>query len=485
MKLKTNKVNQLIDTFFTSKWSIYLILLIASLIVLSNLDRQSLWVDEIFSAHTSIKVFSLNEMFTQYIFKDVHPPLYPILLYYWSDVIGNSDFTIRLLSFFFIIISFSFSYFLLNKYFTKQIAIIFIALSTFTPGILYYAQEARTYALLYGLANLLSVLFIIFVFKIKENKNIQINLLIPYLFLGVLICYTHFFGYILIFALSIVLLGYSLFLHRKKAIFQLLTTSLLIGIFALIWLFIIFYYGDIIDKTSGNFWIKNDYFSLLLGVGAMLFGSIKSITVLIVLFVLIIFIILPLHLFFKASKKQIFILFPLLLIITISTLISLHTPITTPRNLIVIIPLILLFVTFIFKNLYDEKKVLIILYLTVLLISSIWKNFTYTKQDWKGASAYIEKNFDNTQCKIPTTSRIDRPTGQNFLIYPSYYLGTKFSYLTNGPELQNSCNLIYFDGHTSKEKIHKLLLENKITVSYTILDFNYVYVVIKNDNGSF
>lgn len=481
MRLKSNKANQWIDTFFTSKWSIYLIFLITSLIVLPNLARESLWFDEIFSANVSLKVSSLHEMFTQYIFKDVHPPLYPILLYYWSDIIGSSDFSIRLLGYLSILISFSFSYFLLNKYFTRKIAIIFIAISAFTPGILYYAEEARSYALLYGLANVLSILFIIFMLKIKQNKIIHKNLLIAYLIVGILVCYTHFFGYILIFSLSMILLGYSIFLHRKRTIFQLFIISLFIAIFGLVWLFILFYYGDIGDKTNGHFWIKNNYFSLVSGVSGILFGSIKAIAIEAILIILII---LPFHIFFNSLKKHSFILLPIFLILAISILVSLHTPITTTRNLIIIIPLILLFITFLIDDSYDKKKILISLYLVVLLISSVWKNFTYEKQDWKGASEYIEKNFDNARCQIPISSRIDKSTSQNFLMYPSYYLGTKFSYSANGPELQNSCNLIYFDGHTNKERINKLLSEKKITVPYKILDFNGVYVVIKNDNSS-
>jgi len=450
--------------------------------VLPNLARESLWFDEIFSANLSLKSHSIYEMFTQYIFKDVHPPLYQILLYYWGDTVGSSDFYIRFLSYLLILISCSFSYFLLNKYFTRKIAIIFIAMSAFTPSVLYFAEEARSYALLYGLTNVLSILFVIFITAVKQNKNIQKNLLIAYLIVGFIACYTHFFGYILIFSLSITLLGHSILSRRKHITFQILITSLLIACFALTWLSIIFYYGDIGNKIGGHFWIKNDYFSLLKGIATMFFGSKEAIIILIFLMFLMF---LPFNMFFNSLKKHFAIFLPVVLVFITSILISLHTPIITSRNLIIIIPLTLLFVTFLINDFYDRKKSLLSLYLVILLSFSAWGNFTYEKQDWKSASKYIEESFDNKKCKVPVRLETDASTGQDFVIYPSYYLGTKFSYLKTGPELQASCNLIYFDGHTNEKEIHEALSKKGINIPFKILNFNGVFVVIKNDASPF
>lgn len=471
-----NKTQRWIDAFFTSKWSIYFILIASSLIVLPNINRESLWFDEIFSANCYLEVSSIQSMFTEHIFTDVHPPLYPILVYYWGKITGTSDFTLRLLSYLSILVSFVFSYFLLKKHFTKKVAILFVVLSSFTPGILYYAQEARAYALMYGLSNILSIIFIIFMVNIKQNKNIQNSLLFAYFTLGILVCYTHNFGFILIFSLSMILMGYSIVLHRKNTTFKLFITSFFIALIAIAWLIIIFYYGDISNKTSGSYWIKNDYILVLRGIMNMFFNSGKYSAIAAILFIIII---LPLHTFAKSFNKNSLILLPILLILVVSIVISLNTPIVTSRNLIIIFPLILLFITFIFDDFYDKKKVFIVLYILVLLISSSRYSFFYEKEDWRGASEYIEKNFDNIKCKIPTRSSVDRSRYLNFLMYPSYYLKNKFSYLENGPELQSDCNLIYFDGHTEETRIRKSLVENNITVAYEILDFHNVYVVIK------
>ena len=115
----------------------------------------------------------------------------------------------------------------------------------------------------------------------------------------------------------------------------------------------------------------------------------------------------------------------------------------------------------------------------ILLTSSIKKNFTYEKQNWRDASKYIAKHYRKENCYIPIrNSIIDYSTGQKFMIYPSYYLKDNFEYINTGPTIQKYCSLIYFDGHTTLKKITHLLNERNIT-SYKILDYNQVFIVIK------
>lgn len=382
----------------------------------------------------------------------------------------------RLMSYISVLISLLFSFFLLNKYFTTRVAILFIALSAFTPGVIYYAQEVRSYALLYAFANIETILFVIFLAKIKNDKNIKNTLYTLYVIIGIALCYTHFFGYILVFSLSLTLVVYSIFSHRKNTTFYLFTISFLIAIVGIIWLFILFYYGDIADKAGGNFWIKNNYFSLFSDVADLLFGNLKAMVIGIFLVFLMIF---PLSQFIRSFIMNQIILFPILLVLLVSILISLHTPILTSRNLIIIIPAVLLFLTFVFDDIYDKNKLKILLYLSLLFFATAWKSFTYDKQNWRDASQYIQKNFDKKLCKIPIDPRIDRVIEVPWLRTISYYLGTQYSYLTTGPKEQIKCDLIYFEGHKSKKQIEKDLIENNITIPYEVLDFHGVYVVIK------
>ena len=469
--------NNYIDALFDEKGkSIYFIFILSALIVLPNIDRESLWLDEIYSATASLKVSSIYVMFTDYIFNDVHPPLYQSLLYFWGKITSGSDFEIRLLSYIFILVSFSASYFLLKKYYTKKIAILFVAISAFNPAVVYYAQEARSYALLYGLTNILVVLFYIIINNIRDNKKIEKNFLITYAILGVLVCYTHLFGYIIIFSLSSVALLYSVGFKRKNITASLFAASVFMAVMGVAWLLIHFNYGVIADKTQGGFWVKNNFPGNILSFRYLFLGNSYGEAGFAIAFIG--FILSP-SAFMCALKKYLVILFPAILVIVTALLVSFHTPIITQRNLIVIIPLVILFMTLIFDEMYNQKKIFIMICISFFVASSVESSSNYQKQNWKDASQYIENNFDHVKCKIPTRSTIDTSTGQEFLMYPKYYLGDKFVYSANGPELQDSCKLIYFDGHVDEKEVRTSLAENNITASYDILDFNRVFIVIK------
>lgn len=467
MKL-SNWLSNLIDNLFEFKWNIYVIFILTSIIVLPNISRESLEHDEIWTATAAFKVASFKAMFSEYILIDVHPPLYYTILYYWGKIFGTSDFDIRLLSYVFVLASLIVSYLLLKNYFTRRVAVLFVALSSFTPGVLLYAQQLRMYALLYALANLASVIFFVFITKIKNNQTIEKKFIITYFFVGVLICYTHFIGYIFVFSLSSIAILYSIKLKRKNNAITLLITSICIAILGFIWLIIHFYYGGLGSKTQGNFTVYNDLKGTIMGFATLLATNKYGVLIIVILFI-------PFFISFSkllnAIKTCSIIFYPIALLLSTACLISLNTPIITYYNLIVIIPLMLLFLSYIFNELYNDKKFYIVFYIVGLSILATYSSYTYKKQNWRDASRYIENNFDCKKCKIPIKS--------NRLIFVSYYLGTDFKYSCNGPEVQKDCNLIYIDGHTNEEGVRNDLDKNHITIPYEILNFDKVFVVIK------
>lgn len=469
-----NWLDNFIDYFFDSKRSIYIILFITSLIVLPNIGRESLWLDEIFSAIAAVKTSSLFLMFSEHISRDGSPPLYHILLFYWGKIVGSSDIAIRLLSYIFTLFGFIFSYLLLIKYFTRRIAIIFLSLSAFTPGVLYFAQEARMYALLYALACFVSIIFFIFIIRIRDNQQIEKKLIVYYFFAGVLICYTHHFGSLLIFSLSSVAIIYSLLLKRITSTITIFFVSFFIGTIAVLWLFFQFYYVNFGNHIQDVSWVKNNIIGIILNFSTLL--ALNKYGVVVLIFLLIPFLI-TLPNFLRSVKIYIIILLPVLWLFLIAYLISLKTFSISERYLIVTIPLILLFFSFIFNELYNDKKQYILLYLIGLLIISTYKNYTYKKQNWRDASKYIENKINSSNCKVPIKSLSDGSFDR--LAFVSYYLGPKYIYSSNGPEIQENCDLIYIDGHTNEEGIRRTLVNYNISIPYEILNFNKVYVVIK------
>ncbi|WP_170245282.1 glycosyltransferase family 39 protein [Gelidibacter salicanalis] len=413
-------------------------------------------------------------MFSDYISKDGNPPLYYILLFYWGKIFGSSDISIRFLSYLFTLFGLIFSYLFVIKYFTRRIAIIFLTLCAFTPGVLYFAQEARMYALLYALASIVSVIYCVFIIKIRDNLKIKKKLTVYYFVAGVLICYTHHFGSLLIFSLSSVAIIYSLLLKRLNSTITIFLISFAIGATAVLWLFFQFYYVNFVNHIQDVSWFKNNIIGIILNFSTLL--AFNKFGLLFLIFLFIPFLI-TIPNFIKIIKTYMIILLPVVWLFLTAYFISLKTFLISERYLIVCIPLILLFLSFIFNELYNDKKQYILLYLMGLLTISSYKNYTYKKQNWRDASKYIEGNFNLSKCKVPTRALSEGSFDRTLFI--SYYLGSNYSYSSNGPQIQDNCNLIYIDGHTNEEAVRKTLVNYNISVPYEILNFNKVYIVIK------
>lgn len=100
--------------------------------------NQSLWLDEAISANV-VKNYSHQNIITQFSPSDFHPPLYYLVLKAWTSVFGYSEFSLRLPSVIFSILTIL----LVFKYFGFWPSLLLAA----NPLYLYYSQEARMYSL--------------------------------------------------------------------------------------------------------------------------------------------------------------------------------------------------------------------------------------------------------------------------------------------------------------------------------------------------
>lgn len=477
--MKNNLLENFIVYLFNSKTIFYLILIVATLIVIPNIDRESLWLDEIFSATASLKTSSLDLMFSKYISRDGNPPLYYVLLFYWGKIFGSGDFEIRLLSYVVTLLGLILSYLLIKKYFSRKLAILFLFLSAFTPGVLYYAQEARMYSLLYALSSLASIIFLIFLKRIRGSQKIENMLLIYYFLVGVLICYTHHFGSLIIFLLSFVTIIYSLVLKKNRSAITILVVSIFIGILGMIWLIFQFYFVDMGNHIKQISWDRNNLKNIIFNFSTIFAVNKFGVAALLILLAPILR---NFNYFLILVKKYSIILLPVLLLFLTSYLISIMIFTISERYLIVTVPLILLFISFIFNELFDNNKIFVFLYIIGLLILSVFGNYTYKKQNWRDASKYIQnKIYFSPNSKVPIKSLLDGSFDR--LMFVSYYfMESKYVYSPDGPKIQDNCDLIYVDGHTNEEEIKRTLVEYNINIPYEILNFNKVFVVIKKRN---
>jgi mannosyltransferase len=122
-------------------WALMTILLAFALRVYA-LDAQSLWNDE----GTSVALALLSiEAIINGAARDIHPPLYYLLLHFWMPLAGNTEYAVRFLSVIagvvIVALVFRIAYFV----FDEHVALLAALLTALSPFQVYYSQEARMY----------------------------------------------------------------------------------------------------------------------------------------------------------------------------------------------------------------------------------------------------------------------------------------------------------------------------------------------------
>ncbi|MCB8928710.1 MAG: hypothetical protein H6652_24160 [Ardenticatenaceae bacterium] len=150
------------------RWLLVVILLLAFGLRIHNLEVQSFWNDEGNSARLSERSISLIIEGTA---SDIHPPLYYLLLNQWRKLVGDSEFGLRSLSLFAGLLVVPLTFVLAKNLNAKArrrrgkskdwlLGLMAAALVAINPGMVYYSQEARMYALLGFWAVLSTVLLL-------------------------------------------------------------------------------------------------------------------------------------------------------------------------------------------------------------------------------------------------------------------------------------------------------------------------------------
>jgi hypothetical protein len=123
---------------------------------------------------------------------DVHPPLYFVALYGWVRTVGESAFSLRLLSALFSLIGLAGTYALGKRLFdarTAGLALVILGTASF---LVYYAREARMYSLLLALGALATWAYWRWMTRPTVRRGLSYGLLLAALL------YTHYAGAIII-----------------------------------------------------------------------------------------------------------------------------------------------------------------------------------------------------------------------------------------------------------------------------------------------
>lgn len=136
-------------------WALLSIVVVALLLRLANLGGKSLWIDEGFSVHESRLPASAIWAGTD---EPNHPPLYYLLLHYWPFI--RTEFSLRLPSALASTGAVVVLYLIARRLFDQRLALTSAAILAVSPLDIWYAQEARMFALA-TLAVLLAVMGLI------------------------------------------------------------------------------------------------------------------------------------------------------------------------------------------------------------------------------------------------------------------------------------------------------------------------------------
>jgi len=119
------------------------LILLAAALRFYRLDAQDIWGDEAFSISLSQQPLSTVIAGAA----DTHPPLYPLLLFFWLRVVGPSAFATRALSALIGILTVPLVFVLAERLFPAQPRISWFAalFSAVSPLLIYYSQETRMY----------------------------------------------------------------------------------------------------------------------------------------------------------------------------------------------------------------------------------------------------------------------------------------------------------------------------------------------------
>lgn len=293
----------------------------------------SYWLDELSSVSASNQ--SIHRL-VALLLADVHPPLYQFTLQAWMSIWGDGEVACRMLSALFATLSACAMWAFARRHFSslpRWTAMLVLSTNTL---FLYYANEARPYAMTCMLATVAITAFLD-----RPAKSVSWKLLVTLWGLSL----SHYFGLILAGLMVLVCLW------EVRRDWGMVARVVATGAICLIWPIGHACFGSLLKMTGGNFWIEvhgiHDTLSIassgfmpraqalgpamvvLLGLGAWIAGTAlkaqlsrtEAPTDV------------PLHLTLRRLGGL------LLAFLTTVSLIDLWTPVSTERNYIVILPL--------------------------------------------------------------------------------------------------------------------------------------------------
>ena len=150
------------------KHLIYLIIILLGFSLrFYNLAKESLWLDEVVGSILSAKQ-PINNLLNPNI--DMPINAYHLILHYWIQIFGQSEFSIRFPALIFGVLSIFMIYKLGKFLFNQEVGLLSALMLAVSPFQIHYSQEVRPYSLLM-LLSLISTYYFVKFIKSNDKKN--------------------------------------------------------------------------------------------------------------------------------------------------------------------------------------------------------------------------------------------------------------------------------------------------------------------------
>jgi Dolichyl-phosphate-mannose-protein mannosyltransferase len=363
------------------------LVLLAAALRIYRLDWQSVWFDEIFSLIVADPSQQFNE-FWQWVLSDVHPPLYYFLLRVWSFWLGQSEVVSRAPSALFGVLTVAAGGVLFRPVLPPVGRLALMLLLAISPAGIQFSQEVRSYSLLLLFSTLLTGLC---ARHLLASSSTQANRLAGVLtIVGLLASFTHYFGFLLAAAAFLTCFAGS-YRQRERALGIVVGGAALAAVF-LPWLayhaqFMSFGRGSSAWMGRMRVGLSIDWFLRLCFGGwlptaflgsSVAFGLLVSAE------------------FRRLVRRDQIVRMSLSLCgLTLGTAmaISLHTPVLTSRNMVVILPAIYLVVADLAVLAFDQLGRLVAVLLVIQAVLIAWPLSTFysymSKAQWRESAAFV------------------------------------------------------------------------------------------------
>lgn len=469
-------------------YSLLLPLIILSIFVIwqyvSHLTTSALWLDELatlFFAEPESAIYFLAN-----VLQDTSPPLYYILMLFWTKIFGTSDFMVRLPSLLFAIaapiILIYYGRKLAGGLVAASIAAIFLLTM---PGMAQYAIEARSYAMVIFFVTAL-ILYSLYLLKLLDDgKILSRNQLFSFAILGLATSLTHYFGLLAFTVCGLYIFAISL-KEKNDNMANLIATGIFSALFYSIWLGLT--YLGVRHRLGQPDIFTGELLSQLKHLSRLALEDRR---------LAFAFIIPPILLILIKPKKAILkdhnIILPLLLLLFIplqAKLISFAQPIMTPRNFLVIMPPLFMLSSYSLTKLTNKPIALLIAFgLSAYMAYLSPPRLNMIKGEMNLAADYIE-NISSCQ---DATIYVAPDLGRGLHHFRHYLTNQSINLITDmdgaSPEItqeimEQECPVVLWVMHFEPERHEQLIPGFGFNPEdLQRIDFNHAWIYVKKENN--